>query len=255
MTERALLICAALSVAAHFVIARALEELPSRPKPKPPRRVTIQVVEVPRPPEQTPPEPAPEPASKPAPTPTRVATPRPPQPRSRPVKSTITATAPTNTVAPSTTAVTVESSVNDEPVYSATMQSTSGGGSTSGPVGSATGPGGTGTAPTGTPSGAADVVPAFETTKMPLPQGQCFGKYTDEARTSGVEGTVVLDLTVGEDGHTRDIRVMQGLPHGLSEAAVAALRDCKFSPGEKAGKRVPVRIRGFKIQFVLAEAR
>lgn len=247
MTERGLLICAVVSVAAHFVIARALEELPARPR-KPPPRVTIQVVDVPRPPE--PPPPAPK--SEPEPTPTRVAPSRPSQQRSRPVKSTITKTVTTNTAEPSTSAVTVESSADDEPVYSATMQSASSGGSTPGPVGSSTRAGGTGTAPA---SGTADVVPTFETTKMPLPQGQCFGKYTDEARTSGVEGTVVLDLTVGEDGHTRDIRVMQGLPHGLSEAAVAALRDCKFSPGEKAGKRVPVRIRGFKIQFVLAEAR
>jgi hypothetical protein len=44
------------------------------------------------------------------------------------------------------------------------------------------------------------------------------------------------------------------LPNGLTEAAVAALRGCHFSPGEKDGKPVAVRVRGFKIRFVLAEA-
>ena len=39
------------------------------------------------------------------------------------------------------------------------------------------------------------------------------------------------------------------------EAAVAALRACSFSPGERAGQPVAVRVRGFKIRFVLADAR
>jgi protein TonB len=90
---------------------------------------------------------------------------------------------------------------------------------------------------------------------MPVPQGRCFGTYTDDAKAAGVEGTVVLDLTVSQDGRARDIHVTQGLPHGLSEAAVAALRECTFSPGEKEGKPVAVRIRGFRIHFVLEEAR
>jgi TonB family protein len=99
----------------------------------------------------------------------------------------------------------------------------------------------------------AEPAAAVEVTKMPLPQGRCSGKYTDEARTAAVEGVVVLDVVVGEDGRTRDIKVIEGLPHGLTEAAIAALQACRFSPGEKAGQPVPVRIRGFKIRFVLDE--
>ena len=89
---------------------------------------------------------------------------------------------------------------------------------------------------------------------MPLPQGRCFGKYTDEAREAGVEGTVVLDLIVGDDGRVRDVKVVEGLDHGLTQSAIAALRDCRFSPGEKDGTPVPVKIRGFKIHFVLQDA-
>jgi len=86
---------------------------------------------------------------------------------------------------------------------------------------------------------------------MPLPQGRCAGQYTDAAREAGIEGVVVLDLIVDATGRAKDIEVVEGLDHGLTEAAIAALRACRFSPGEKDGAAVPVRVRGFKIRFVL----
>ena len=89
---------------------------------------------------------------------------------------------------------------------------------------------------------------------MPLPQGRCAGKYTEEAKQAALEGTVVLDLVVGENGRARDIQIVSGLPHGLTQAAVAALKECRFSPGEKDGVPVPVRVRGFKIRFLMQDA-
>jgi periplasmic protein TonB len=94
-------------------------------------------------------------------------------------------------------------------------------------------------------------VPAYQLTTMPLPQGRCVGKYTEEAKRAAIEGTVILDLIVSETGRVRDIRVVSGLGHGLTEAAIAALKECHFSPGEKDGQPVPVRVRGFKIRFML----
>ena len=58
---------------------------------------------------------------------------------------------------------------------------------------------------------------------------------------------------VDEQGRARDIKVVEGLDHGLTQAAITALQGCHFSPGEKDGKPVPVRVRGFKIRFVLAD--
>jgi TonB family protein len=86
---------------------------------------------------------------------------------------------------------------------------------------------------------------------MPLPRGRCAGQYTDEARSAAIEGVVVLDLVVDDRGRARDVSVVAGLPHGLTEAAVAALASCTFTPGERDGQPVAVRIRGFKIRFVL----
>jgi periplasmic protein TonB len=255
-----LAICAVFSVLLHFAIAEALEQLPAR-DPVKPRRVQITVVDAPKPPEVVaPPEPPP-PAPEPAPTPPPEAKPQPQPkaetPKPQPPKTQITAVVPETTPTTSTTAVAVETTGDDEPVYSATMSSSSSG-TTSG---SAATTGGTGAKPGGTGAGGTtngsgtEPIAAYEATKMPMPRGQCFGKYTDAAKTAGVEGTVVLDLTVSEDGKPREIKVTQGLSHGLDEAAIAAVRACSFSPGEKEGKRVPVRIRGFKITFVLQEAR
>jgi protein TonB len=94
-------------------------------------------------------------------------------------------------------------------------------------------------------------VPAYQLTTMPLPQGRCVGKYTEAAKRAAIEGTVILDLIVSETGRVRDIHVVSGLGQGLTEAAVAALKECHFSPGEKDGAPVAVRLRGFKIRFLL----
>jgi TonB family protein len=119
------------------------------------------------------------------------------------------------------------------------------------PVGNTTAP----TPPSSDPGPVAPLPPAaaHEVTKMPLPQGRCSGKYTDAARTAAVEGVVTLDVIVDETGRTREIQVVEGLPHGLTEAAIAALRACRFTPGEKNGQPVPVRVRGFKIRFLLSD--
>ena len=125
------------------------------------------------------------------------------------------------------------------------------------PVGSPNGRpgGGGGTPPPGDKTQtAAAPIPDYAVTTAPMPQGRCAGKYTDDARAAGIEGTVVLDLVVGENGVVRDVQVTQKVGHGLDQAAVAALRACKFTPGEKDGQRVAVKIHGFKIRFVLSDA-
>jgi TonB family protein len=65
-------------------------------------------------------------------------------------------------------------------------------------------------------------------------------EYTAEARAAAIEGNVVLDLTVCEMGKVKDVKVVESLSHGLTEAAVAAARKWKFEP-PKGGETV-VRI-------------
>ncbi len=64
--------------------------------------------------------------------------------------------------------------------------------------------------------------------------------YTDQARTSGIEGDVVLEITVQRDGTVGDIRVLEGLGGGLNERAVQAVRQWRFAPARLRGMDVDV---------------
>lgn len=67
-------------------------------------------------------------------------------------------------------------------------------------------------------------------------------KYTAEARAAAVEGKVILDLTVGEKGQVKDVKVVEPLSHGLTEAAVAAARKWKFeSPKDDVVVRITLK--------------
>lgn len=62
-------------------------------------------------------------------------------------------------------------------------------------------------------------------------------EYTAEAKEARIEGQVVLDLTVGAAGGVEDVKVVERLSHGLTESAVAAVRQWKFEP-RQGGKSV-----------------
>lgn len=64
-------------------------------------------------------------------------------------------------------------------------------------------------------------------------------QYTEAARANGIQGSVVLRVLVGDDGNVSAIRVVSGLPDGLTEQAIAVARLSKFKPAMKDGKPVP----------------
>ena len=66
-------------------------------------------------------------------------------------------------------------------------------------------------------------------------------EYTEQARDSKLEGTVVLSCEIGPDGAARNIRVEKWLGLGLDEKAVEAVEQWRFRPGEKGGQPVAVR--------------
>jgi TonB family protein len=244
IVDRRLVICAVVSIAGHVAFAQALDSLVRRdePPPPPPRIVQVRVVEPPIP------EPPPEPIKPPEPVPQEQPKPKVherPRPQPAATKHDVTPVDTPPVDRPPTTTDTTTT-----PVFGVTMESTSQGSTGPAmPVGNTTRP-----APAGTPGVAvkplAAPVAAVEVTKMPLPHGRCAGKYTEEALAAGIEGVVVLDVTVDEHGRTRDITVVQGLSHGLTDAAIAALTACTFTPGERNATPVPVRVRGYKVRFI-----
>ena len=67
-------------------------------------------------------------------------------------------------------------------------------------------------------------------------------QYTEEARKNQITGTVVLRAVFTSGGQVSNIRAVSGLPYGLTERAIAAARQIKFSPATKDGHAVSMYI-------------
>jgi TonB family protein len=67
-------------------------------------------------------------------------------------------------------------------------------------------------------------------------------KYTEEARQNKIQGTVVLNVVFNVNGTISDIRVIRGLPDGLTEKAIEAAKKIRFNPAVKSG--TPVSVKG-----------
>jgi len=241
------LACALASLSGHILLAYGMRRLPPGREAPPPRRVEVRVVEA-----RPPPEPPPEARPAPPPEPPRVAE----RPRSRTAPP-AEEVAERPRAAPPSERLATAAGTSTTPIFGVTLESTAPQGT--GPVlplGNTVRARPTGrAAPAGEVKPLAAAIEGYEATRLPLPEGTCTGRYTPAAREAAVEGTVVLDLVVGEDGRVREVKVVQGLSHGLTEAATAAVQACRFTPGERQGKPVAVRIRGFKIRFYLQQDR
>ena len=65
-------------------------------------------------------------------------------------------------------------------------------------------------------------------------------KYTEKAREEKVQGIVVLLATISEAGVVEDVEVVKGLPLGLTDNAIEALKQWTFEPATLDGKPVAV---------------
>jgi len=57
--------------------------------------------------------------------------------------------------------------------------------------------------------------------------------YTEEARKNQISGTVVLRAVLSANGQVTNINAVSGLPNGLTERAIAAAKQIKFTPAMK----------------------
>lgn len=64
--------------------------------------------------------------------------------------------------------------------------------------------------------------------------------YTEEARRTGVEGEVVLEIVVRRDGTVGDVRVLRRLGSGLDQKAIDAVRQWRFEAARRLGAPVDV---------------
>ena len=64
--------------------------------------------------------------------------------------------------------------------------------------------------------------------------------YTELARKGRVQGVVIVQAIIDRQGNVTNIKVLRGLPMGLEEAAIQAIRRWKFKPATLNGRPVTV---------------
>lgn len=74
--------------------------------------------------------------------------------------------------------------------------------------------------------------------------------YPSGARASGEEADVPVEIVVDTAGHVVDARVVSPVGFGFDESALSAIRRYRFSPAQREGQPVRVRMR-WSVQFRL----
>jgi TonB family protein len=66
-------------------------------------------------------------------------------------------------------------------------------------------------------------------------------EYPPGAREAGVQGLVVVELKIDENGNVADAKILKSVPM-LDEAALAAVRQWRFAPSTIDGRPVPTKL-------------
>lgn len=58
---------------------------------------------------------------------------------------------------------------------------------------------------------------------------------------TGMQGDVIVELTIDTEGNVVEERLLQGLGHGIDEMVIATLRDWHFRPATRNGVAIPFK--------------
>jgi TonB family protein len=75
----------------------------------------------------------------------------------------------------------------------------------------------------------------------PIPLEPVRARYTAEALRSGIEGVVIVSAVIDKSGAIHAPKVLRGLPAGLSERALEAVRNSRWHPALICGKPAAVQ--------------
>jgi protein TonB len=65
-------------------------------------------------------------------------------------------------------------------------------------------------------------------------------RYTEVARRTGTQGTVIVEAIIDEKGNATNVRILRGLPMGLDQAAMEAIQQTRFKPAMMGSRPVKV---------------
>ncbi len=66
--------------------------------------------------------------------------------------------------------------------------------------------------------------------------------YPLAAKNLGIEGKVLIQAIIDENGNVAKAKVIKGIGSGCDEVALDAVKSSKFTPGKQRGKNVRVQI-------------
>ena len=88
----------------------------------------------------------------------------------------------------------------------------------------------------------AQVLDVYEVDEPPEPVVNVQPEYPEIARQAGLEGKVLVEAVIDENGNVIDARIKYSDNEIFNEAALAAMRKMKFKPAKQKGIPVKVRI-------------
>jgi protein TonB len=65
-------------------------------------------------------------------------------------------------------------------------------------------------------------------------------RYSEQARRAGVQGMVIVEAVIDEQGNVTNVRLIRGLPMALDQAAMQAVQQWQFKPARLNGHPVKV---------------
>lgn len=111
------------------------------------------------------------------------------------------------------------------------------------------------TTSTRTPSEERRVFETNELTVQPVALRRVPPVYPLSLRRANKEGEVILEFTVTAKGEVTDVQVVGSNDSQFSAAAVEAVREWNFRPGQREGHSVACRMQNFPIVFTLGRDR
>ena len=67
-------------------------------------------------------------------------------------------------------------------------------------------------------------------------------RYPEVAKRAGVEGRVILQFIVNEEGGVEDVNIVRGIGAGCDEEAMRVVERARFRPGKQRGEAVKVKM-------------
>lgn len=95
--------------------------------------------------------------------------------------------------------------------------------------------------------------PLFRVVELPRFRERVEPGYPELAKRAGIEGTVILEVSINHEGKVIEAKVKQGLGYGCDEAALEAVTRARFHParddnGQAVAVKVPIPFR-FRIVY------